>query len=194
MKEFALRALPFAFAYEHIGPVDDVLDWGIDEKPGMCFGNYTAPVLQATSATTFKTTAALWSVGSRRVMLYEAEFGQTGGLASTDCQVQWDLSRFSQTAILTATAVVPNLTDTADGTCLAIFQNNATTELTYTTAGAGLSLKSWGINQRGSYRWRALDDGDNLIIPATNLAGLGLRGLSSNFTGSLIGNISFVER
>jgi hypothetical protein len=156
--------------------------------------NYEAPVLQSTVATTYKTAAVLYSVGSRRDMVYEIEFGQTGALASTDCQCQWDVSRFSSTAILTATAVVPNLLDPADGTALSSFLNNATTELTYTTAGAGLSLKNFGINQRGSYRWRALDDGDNLIIPATNLAGIGLRVLSSNFTSSAVGNLSFVER
>ena len=156
--------------------------------------NYEAPLLQGTVSTAYKTAGALWSVGSRRIMAYEIEFGQTGALASTDCQCQWDVSRFSSTNILTATAVVPNLLDPADGTALSIFANAATTELTYTTAGAGLALKNWGINQRGSYRWRALDDGDNIVIPATNLAGIGARTLSSNFTGSAIGNISFVER
>jgi hypothetical protein len=32
------------------------------------------------------------------------------------------------------------------------------------------------------------------MIPATNLTGVGLRTLSSNFTGSTVGNISIVER
>lgn len=156
--------------------------------------NYEAPLLQAAVSTTYKTTGALYSVGSRRIEVYELEFGQTGGLASTDCQVQWDLSRFSQTAILTAATVVPNLLDPADGTTVSLFQNNATTELTYTTAGAGLALKNWAINQRGSYRWRALDDGDRIVVPATNLAGVGLRALSSNFNASAVGNISFADR
>ena len=156
--------------------------------------NYEAPLLQGTVATSFKTAGALWSTGSRRLMVYEVEFGQTGSLSSTDCQVQWDLSRFGATAILTATAVIPNLLDIADSSPLAQFANNATAELTYTTAANGLSLKSWAINQRGSYRWRALDDGDNLLIPATAVTGVGLRALSSNFTASGIGNISFIER
>ena len=156
--------------------------------------NFEAPLLQATVASTYKTAGALWSVGSHRIQVYEIEFGQTGGLSSTDCQCQWDVSRFSATNVLTATTVVVNLLDVADGTAVSIFANNATGELTYTTAGAGLSLKNWGINQRGSYRWRALDDGDNIMIPATNLAGIGVRVLSSNFTGSAIGNISFMER
>ncbi len=156
--------------------------------------NFGAPILQAVVASTYKTAAALWSVGSHRVQVYEIEFGQTGALASTDCQCQWDLSVFSSTNILTASTVVVNKLDPADGTAVTIFANNATTELTYTTAGAGLALKNWAINQRGSYRWRALDDGDNLMIPATNLVGFGLRVLSSNFTASGVGNLSFVER
>lgn len=162
--------------------------------PLTCFANYEAPILQGTLSTSFKTAGALWSTGTRRVQLYEAEFGQTGALSSTDCQCQWDLSRFGATAILTASAVVPNPLDIADSSVLAQFANNATTELTYTAAGFGLSLKSWAINQRGSYRWRALDDGDNIMIPATAVTGVGLRALSSNFTSSGVGNISFVER
>lgn len=156
--------------------------------------NYEAPLLQATVSTGYKTAGALWSVGSRRIQVYEIEFGQTGSLSSTDCQCQWDVSLFSSTNILTASTVVPNKLDPADGTCVAIFANNATTELTYTSAGAGLSLKNWAINQRGSYRWRTLDDADWIMIPATNLTGIGVRTLSSNFTGSAVGNISFVER
>ena len=156
--------------------------------------NFSGPVLQGTVSTAYKTAAALWSVGSRRVQVYEIEFGQTGSLASTDCQCQWDLSLFSSTNILTASTVVLNKLDQADGTAVTIFSNNATAELTYTTAGAGLSLKGWAINQRGSYRWRSLDDGDQIMIPATNLTGVGLRTLSSNFTGSAVGGISLVER
>jgi hypothetical protein len=156
--------------------------------------NYEAPILMGTVSTAYKTAGALWSVGSRRIMVYEIEMGQTGGLSSSDTQCQWDVSVFSSTNILTATAVIPNKLDPADGTALSIYANNATTELTYTTAGNGLALKNWGINQRGSYRWRALDDGDNLIIPATNLVGIGIRTLSTSFTGSAVGNVSFVER
>jgi hypothetical protein len=165
------------------------------EPPGICEANYEAPILQAAVSTAYKTAAGFYSVGSRRAMLYEVEFGQTGTLnSSTDCQVQWDLSLFSSTAILTATTVVFNKLDQADGTAVTLFFNNNTGELTYTTAGAGLSQKNWAINQRGAYRWRALDDGDNIIVPAVNLTGYGLRVLSSGFTGSATGNLSIVER
>ena len=161
----------------------------------MLQANYEAPLLQAATTATYKTAGFLYAAAaSRRIMLYEIEFGQVSLPASTDCQCQWDVSRASITAILTASAVVPNLLDPSDSTTLALFQNNATTETTYTTAGNGLNLKNWGINQRGSYRWRALDDGDNLIIPATVSSAIVIRTLSSNFTGSSVGNISFVER
>lgn len=156
--------------------------------------NYEAPLLQGVVTTTYKTAGALWSAGTGRAMVYEAEFGQTGALSSTDCQCQWDLSVFSSTNIGTFTSVTPNKLDPADGASTLVFGNNAASELTYTTAGNGLALKNWAINQRGSYRWRALDDGDNIIIPNTSLTGIGLRVLSSNFTASAVGNISYVER
>lgn len=168
--------------------------WAVFANPLVCSANFEGPILQGTVATTYKTAAALWSVGSRRAQIYEIEFGQTGALASTDCQCQWDLSLFSSTNILTASTVVLNKLDQADGTAVTIFANAASTELTYTTAGSGLSIKNWAINQRGSYRWRSLDDGDQIMIPAVNLTGFGLRTLSSNFTGSAVGNLSLVER
>lgn len=155
--------------------------------------NFEAPVLYGAVTTTFKTAAFLFAGGTKRAMLYEIEMGQSGALASTDCQVQWDLSR-AATPTLAGSTVAANLLDTADYVAGTLFVNNASAEPTYTTAGLGLSLKSWGINQRGSYRWRALDDGDNIIIPSTGGNGVGLRAVSSNFTGSAVGNITFVER
>jgi len=157
--------------------------------------NYEAPLLQGTVSTAYKTTGVLYvSTTARRIMVYELEFGQTGSLASTDCQCQWDVSRFSSTAALAGSSVVPNLMDPADVSPLSLFFNAVTTELTYTGVNFGLSIKNWGINQRGSYRWRALDDGDNIIVAATAGTGVGIRTLSSNFTGSAVGNLSFVER
>ena len=154
--------------------------------------NYEAPVLYNAVTTTFKTAGFLWSVG-HRIMLYEIEFGQTAAYATTDAPVQWDLSR-AATASIVGTAVVTNALDPADPASASLFMNIVSTEPTYTTAGNGLSIKSWAINQRGSYRWRALDDGDNIILPATAVTGAGLRALSSNFASSGVGNISFVER
>jgi hypothetical protein len=160
--------------------------------------NYDAPLLQAAISTAYKTAGILMcntaANTARRIMVYEIEMGQTGGLSSSDTQVQWDVSRFSATNALAGTAVVPNLLDPADVSPLSLFWNNITTELTYTGVNFGLSVKNWGINQRGSYRWRALDDGDQLVVAATGGTGIGVRALSLSATSSGVGNLAFVER
>lgn len=164
-------------------------------NPFICEANYSAPLLQAPVSTSFKSAGVVWAAATaRRIQFYEAEFGQAGVLPTTDGQNQWDLSRVGATAAMTGSTVATNLLDPADIASLALFMNNQTAEPTYTTAGNGLSLKSWAINMRGSYRWRALDDGDNLLVPATSGFGIGLRTLSTQFTASAVGNISFIER
>jgi hypothetical protein len=162
--------------------------------------NYEAPLMQATVTTAYRSAGVLYvnttASQNRRIQLYEVEFGQVGGLNSTDVQIQWDITRFTATATLAATAVLPNPFDPADSACFAVFANNATGEPTGLAAGSGLSLKNWGINQRGSYRWRALDDGDNIIIPATAAFGVIVRQQCNSFNSAqtAVGNISFVER
>jgi len=158
--------------------------------------NYTVPLLYApVFANTLKSAGILWAV-ARRFQVYEVEMGQAGGLASTDCQDQWDLSRFGSTAAGVGTIVASDLLDPADAVSATLFANNLSTELTYTTAGNGLNLKSWSINQRGFNRWRALDDGDNIVVPSTTGFGIGVRtsSITSGFANSAVGGISFIER
>lgn len=164
--------------------------------------NLELPLLNATVSSAYRT-AGLFYVNtttgsSRRYQVYEIEFGQTGSLASTDIQVQWDVSRFANTAGIAGSSIVPNLFDPGDASPLCVAFNNVTTEPTnITTAGNGLNLKNWGINQRGSYRWRALDDGDNIIVPAAIGIGIAVRELSAGGTissMSAVGNMSFIER
>ncbi len=156
--------------------------------------NAEAPLLYGAITTGYRGAGLLFvPAAGRRAMIYEIEFGQTGGLSSSDCQVQWDVSRCITTTA-TGTSVAPNLLDIADPAVTTVFLNNLSAEPTATTAGNGLSLKNWGINQRGSYRWRALDDGDNLIIPNTSSAAVEMRALSVSFVGSAVGSVSFIER
>lgn len=157
--------------------------------------NFSGPLLQGTVSTTYKSAGVL-QVVAHRAMVYEVEMGQTGTLnSSTDCQCQWDLSRIASTNTMAGTTVALNLLDPADVTAATLFNNAITTEPpNITTVGLGLNLKNWGINQRGSYRWRALDDGDNLIIASTASQGIAIRVLSSNFTGSAVGTVSIIER
>lgn len=156
--------------------------------------NYEAPVLYNAVTTTFKTAGFLIAQG-RRIMVYEIEMGQFGSYASTDAPMIWDLSR-AITPTLAGSTVVVNLLDPADVAASTTFVNAATAEPTYTTAGNGLSIKQWGINQRGFNRFRALDDGDNIIVPSTAGNGIGLRcaSIASGYQASAVGNISFVER
>ncbi len=161
--------------------------------------NYEAPLLNVSVITSFRTAGLLFPSPTanlaRRIQVYEIEFGQAGALNSTDIQNLWDVSR-CLTGAATGSGVVPNAMDPADISPLSQFLNGITAEPTYTTAGFGLSIKQWGINQRGSYRWRALDDGDNILIPATIGNAIGVRELSGsgNASQTAVGNISFVER
>lgn len=156
--------------------------------------NYSGQLLQNTVSSSFKSAGVLQAAG-RRIMLYELEFGQGGGLASSDCQCQWDLSRIASTNTLAGSAFTVQLLDPADATASSLFFNAITTEPpNVTTAGNGLFLKQWSINQRGSYRWRALDDNDNVIVASAASQGLAMRTLSTSFTGSAIGSLAFVER
>jgi hypothetical protein len=156
--------------------------------------NYGSNLLQATVSTTYKSAGVLAAAG-RRFELYEVNAGQTGTLAPTDCQCEWDISRIASTNTLAGTTVALNLNDQADVTASTLFYNNLTTEPpNITTAGLGLNLLHFAINQRGSMRWRALDDGDRLIIASTASQGLAFRLQSSNFSASAVGSVAVVER
>jgi len=160
--------------------------------------NYSVPLLYGAVGNAYKTAGFLWVLTTlRRLQVYEAEFGQTGSYASTDVSCQWDLSRAATPTLAIGTLVSANPYDPADTAAVAQFIQNASAEPTYTSSGNGLALKNWGINQRGSYRWRALDDGDQIIVPGTSGVGIGLRVLSpsgSPFNQSAVGTISFIER
>ncbi len=162
--------------------------------------NYEAPLLQNTVFATFRTAGLLFPSATaglaRRIQVYEMEFGQAGQLASTDAQNLWDVSRCA-TLTAAGSLIVSNSLDSSDNSPLSQFLNNLTVEPgAMTGAGFGLSIKQWAINQRGSYRWRALDDGDNIVIPATAGNAIAIRQLANvaNQNQTAAGNISFIER
>jgi len=134
---------------------------------------------------------------NRRINAYEMNVGQVAAAyASTDTSMLWDVSRIGASATLASTLVTPNPMDgTATAAALSTYSNNATAEAVVTTQGNGLSLYSWPINQRGFNRWRALDDGDNIVVPSVTQNGLAIRMLCSlgaqAFSG--IGTLAFGE-
>jgi hypothetical protein len=161
--------------------------------------NITAPLLLTSGTAAFRTTGAIW-VGAllRRISAYEINVGQgASAYNSVDSSAVWDVSRFGATNGIAGTAVIPNLLDPADGSPASQFMNTTTADPTYTTAGNGLNLYTWPVNQRGFNRWRALDDGDNIIVPATAGFGIGVRALMSGgalTTLSCQGTLAAVER
>lgn len=162
-----------------------------------CEAAYEAPLLLAALGAAYKSAGVLFcSATLQRAKVYEYQLGiMAASYAASDTAVQWDLSRFSSTAALVASASAPNLLDPGDRVAATSFSNNVTTELTYTaTAGAGAALQSIALNQRGSYRWRALDDGDNIIVPNVAANGIGLRAQTgASFGSTAVGTIAFTE-
>lgn len=139
---------------------------------------------QQAVSSTYKTLLNVYSLSTtsaRRGRIYDLLVGTNGTPA--DNYMEWDISRFSATAILTATAVTPNPLDIADAVFLGGSTANATTENTYVNNGVGASVFYVGVNQRASYRWVAAP-GSELVYPATTLAGLGGRTRSGGYTGT----------
>jgi hypothetical protein len=162
---------------------------------------YQVPLAQASVATAFKSAGVLFvtsATRARRFNVYEYNLGQYGSLSSTDSQVYYDVSRTTATSLLAGTAVAANLNDTADDLSLALFSNNITTEIVagnFAGAGLGLNLVQEAQNQRGSYRWRALETYDLLTVPATSLNGLAFRvqSIASGYTASIVGQVLYLE-
>lgn len=143
--------------------------------PNYSINNAMAGSFQAIAAT-YKTLvqASAATTALRRGKLYDVMFGTLGTPA--DQTYEFDISR--TTTIVTGTTAVAFPLDPADGVASTIGTVNFTAEPTYTATPAN-SLFNLGINQRASYRWVAAP-GSELLWPATNLNGLGLRAQSAS--------------
>lgn len=148
--------------------------------------NATTPA-QTSMTTTFKTLVNL-SAGAtpRRVRVHEFVFGTDGTPA--DNAMTWDVSVTS--AIGTGVAGVVTPLDPADSAFSGVATINHTVEPTVT---ANSSRWTAGMNQRATHRWVAYP-GQELVIPATNAAGLSFRAKSPGYTGTAIAQVEFVEQ
>jgi hypothetical protein len=129
--------------------------------------------------------ASAATVALRRGKIYDVMFGTLGTPA--DQTYEFDISR--TTTIVTGSTSVAVPLDPADGVASTIGTVNFTAEPTYTGTPIN-SVFNLGINQRASYRWVAAP-GSELLWPATNLNGLGLRtqsvsGGSATATGQFL--------
>ena len=143
---------------------------------------------QQALTTTYKTLlvlAASTGTAARRIRVYDVIFGTDGTPA--DQAMTYDVSRTSANG--TATATTPNPLDSADAAFLGLAVSNNTAEPTVTAAS---SLLAMGVNQRATTRWIA-NPGGELVIPATNLAGLAFRAKSPGYTGTGTVQTEFIE-
>lgn len=126
----------------------------------------------------------------RRIYVYQLGFGANGTPNSTDCAIEFDLSKF--TAAGTGVASTPTGLDTDAGTSnsVTIGSINYTADGT-TTANSAIFQKS--INQRATWQWTAYSDAARLVGPATNLAGLALRARSPTYASTVDADLYFEE-
>lgn len=150
--------------------------------------NATTPALTAMTATykTLLNLSAANATALRRIRLHEFVFGTVGTPA--DNVMQFDVSRTS--AIGTGVAGVVEPLDPADSAFLGVSTINHTVEPTVT---ANKSVWMTGMNQRATHRWVAFP-GSEIVIPATNAAGLALRALSPGYTGNANAQVEFIEQ
>ncbi len=152
--------------------------------------NSLAGTQQACSAT-YKTLVNVYASSGtalRRGKIYDLLVGTNGTPA--DNYMEWDVSRFSVTISISATAATPSPLDTADSAMLGVSLANSTADSTYLT---GASVFYVGVNQRASYRWVAAP-GSELVYPATALNGLALRTRSGGYTSTATGALYTQEQ
>jgi hypothetical protein len=151
-------------------------------------GSATAGTPQAMT-TTLKTLAALTAATGattlRKGWIYDVLFGTDGTPADNAMTFQID----RQSSVGTGTSATPIALDNGDAAALLVATVNHTIEPTVTANSALLSV---GINQRASYRWVAAPGGE-IVVPATNVTGVGLRAKSPAYTGTATGHIHFRE-
>jgi len=144
---------------------------------------------QQANTTTYKTqiglTAATGATTLRKAWIYDVMFGADGTPA--DNAMSYKLDR--QTTVGTATSATPAPLDAGDAAALITCNVNHTAEPTVTAA---TQLIEVGVNQRASYRWVAAPGGE-LVVPATNTAGIGLRSKSPAYTGTVLCSINWWE-
>jgi hypothetical protein len=127
---------------------------------------------------------------ARRGKAYEVIFGATSNPNSTDCVIQYDVSRMTASGSLAGTSYTPNVLDPADGACSAIGYILVTTAPTVTATS---SLLNVGLNQRNSQRWQAAQESQMMVWPATTGNGLVTRCLSPTYAADVGIQLSFME-
>src|SRR4051812_22772748 len=155
---------------------------------------YSLPSIVTTNTTTKKTmgaiTAATGATTLRRAWIYDIVFGTS--TTPGDTAITYAVDRQTTLGTGTTTAATPIDSETTVAS-LMTNRTDYSIEPTVTVPGDLLSL---GINQRASYRWVAAPGGE-LVVPAVNVAGIGLRSAGpaggGSFAGTTVGSIHYWE-
>ena len=143
--------------------------------------------LSSSYKTMLSLTAATGATTLRRSQIFEVAAGADTAPNATDCPITGKIDR--QTTVGTASAATPAPLDSGDAAALMTANANATIEPTVTS---NTILLPWSVNQRAAYLWQAAP-GAELITPATNTAGLGLRCKSPNYASTMFAGVKFLE-
>ena len=149
----------------------------------------TAITTQQNMTTTYKTLVTLSSATGattlRRAWLYDIMVGTDGTPA--DNAMSFIVNR--QTSVGTVTVLAPLPLDFGDAACLTTGGINTTIEGIVTDNSALVQI---GMNQRASYRWVAAPGGE-LIMPAVNVAGIGVRAKSPAYASTATATVNLWE-
>lgn len=143
-------------------------------------------VLTATAKTIMLLSAATATL--RRAFITEFKMGAAQVPNAADCEIVWDLVRTNTSVGTGGTTVTPSPLDSVDAAAGTVSTVNQTGEPTI-----GVSLDVVALNQRNSQQWIARDDKSRLVIPATNLAGIGMRAKSSTYINIVLASMKFDE-
>jgi hypothetical protein len=158
-------------------------------------GYYAVPGSHSAVSSSYKTAAlvqaATTAAALRRGKVFEVMVGASANPNATDTYIQWDISRITASGAGAYTSWTPTALDPADVAALCLAGITATAEATTITANS--SIWNEAVNQRGSLRWVAAQESQYMIFPGTASAGLILRGLSSTYTGTTTGQLTYQE-
>lgn len=128
--------------------------------------NYELTMQRTASATASVGTVVGTTATLKRAKIYSMTFSSEATPA--EVAILWQAQRV--TASGTGTAITPKPKDLADAASGETCEHIHTIEPTYTS---GEVMYSNAVHQRATVRWIARDDGDMIVLPATNDAGLG---------------------
>lgn len=151
----------------------------------------TTPTLNNVS-TSVKTMLQLAAATAtlRRAFIYEMTVGASGVPNATDCEIAWTAIK-QTTAGTGGVALTVSAIDQADAATGSVALGSLTGEPTGAETGV---LWTLGANQRASYRWVVAPGGPGeIVVPATNLAGIGIRAKSSNYASTVNVGMMFRE-